>query len=389
MGFDRRDFLKISGAGVASVIVAGNLKAGTTSVEQKAATKIIYRTLGRTGIKLPIISMGAMRADNPNLLKAAVEAGIIHFDSAQSYQEGRNEEMLGDFFQQYKRESFVISTKIGLRQQLNREEFLTKVDLSLKRLKTNYIDILYLHGVRSKEAVLDPATIDVLNELKKSGKIRFAGVSTHSNMADVIHAAVEAKAYDVILTSYNFKLENLPELKVAIDEAAKAGLGIVAMKTMAGVYWDKEKTRKINIKAAIKWALLNENIHTSIPGFTSFEQLNECMSVMEDLTLTEQEKEDLKGDSLTAGLFCQGCEQCLPQCPNNVPVPDIMRSYMYAYGYRDLKLAREVIEGLPANAQNDCNLCPVCKVNCRQGFDIQAKAIDILRIQHVPQDFLA
>lgn len=391
MSFNRRNFLKVSGAGVAGVVVAGNIQ-GSVPVARganNAPQKLIYRTLGRTGIKLPIVSMGAMRADNPALLKAAVDAGIIHFDSAQSYQDGRNEEMLGEFFQKYKRESFVIATKIGLRQQLTKEEIFAKVDLSLKRLKTNYIDILYLHGLRTKESVLDPAMLEILTEVKKSGKVKFVGVSTHSNMAEVIRACVEAKIYDVVLTSYNFKLENLPDLKLAIAEAAKAGLGIVAMKTMAGVYWDKEKTKKINIKAALKWALLDENIHTAIPGFTSFEQLDECMSVMEGLAMTDQEKEDLKGDGTTAGLFCQGCEQCVPQCPNNVPVPDIMRSYMYAYGYRDLGLARNVIDNLPVAAQKDCNLCPECVVTCRMGFDIQAKAKDILRVQNIPGDFLA
>lgn len=391
MSFNRRNFLKVSGAGVAGVMVAGNIQGSVPSgkLELRGPQKLIYRTLGRTGLKLPIVSMGAMRADNPALLKAAVDAGIIHFDSAQSYQDGRNEEMLGNFFQKYKRESFVISTKIGLRQELTKDDVFAKVDLSLKRLKMNYIDILYLHGLRTKESVLDPTMLDILTEVKKSGKVKFVGVSTHSNMAEVIRATVEAKVYDVVLTSYNFKLENLPDLKQAIADAAKAGLGVIAMKTMAGVYWDKEKTKKINVKAALKWALLDENIHTAIPGFTSFEQLEESMSVMEGLAMTEQEKADLQGDGTTAGLFCQGCEQCIPQCPNNVPVPDIMRSYMYAYGYRDLGLARNVIDNLPLAAQKNCTLCPECVVNCRMGFDIQAKAKDILRVKNIPQDFLA
>jgi predicted aldo/keto reductase-like oxidoreductase len=393
MGYNRRNFLKISGVGITGVFVAGNVNADNTKLNYKTGKsdrKIIYRTLGKTGLKLPVVSMGAMKSDNPKLLEAALKGGIIHFDTAQSYQEGRNEEMVGDFMKQYQRESFIVATKIGLRQQnLTKEEFFAKVDVSLQRLKTNYIDILYLHGVRSREVALDPNLLSILVELKKSGKVKFVGVSTHTNMAEVIRAAVEAQIYDVILTSYNFKLENVTDLTQAIAEAAKAGLGIIAMKTMAGVYWDKEKTKKINTKAALKWALQNPNIHTTIPGFTSFDQLEECLSVIDNIELTEQELLDLKGDGSMTGLFCRGCEHCLVQCPHNMPVPDIMRSYMYAYGYHDLKLARGVIDDLANDIKVDCKNCTDCKVTCQQGFDVQARAIDILRVRDIPVDLLA
>ena len=62
---------------------------------------IIYRTLGKTGIKLPVVSMGVMRADNPNLVKAAYENGMTHFDTANGYQGGRNETMLGEIFREW------------------------------------------------------------------------------------------------------------------------------------------------------------------------------------------------------------------------------------------------------------------------------------------------
>jgi predicted aldo/keto reductase-like oxidoreductase len=389
MELNRRNFIKLSGVGITGSALIGNFKASASTVTKgNTPRKLIYRTLGRTGIKLPVVSLGAMRADNAGLLKVAMDSGLVHFDTAQGYQQGRNEEMLGAFLKDYKRDSFVIATKIHLRDEvLSKEAFLAKIDESLKRLQMEYIDILYLHAVDKKEFILKPEVIGLLEEAKKSGKVKFVGLSTHRNMVEILKGAIDGKIYDVVLTSYNFKMDNLPELKNAIAEAAKAGIGIVAMKTMAGGYWDKEKTRKINTKAALKWALLDENVHTSIPGCTSFDQLEECISVMEDLQLTEQEKLDLAGDNKTTGLFCLGCEDCIPQCPNHVPVPDIMRSYMYAYGYRDLKLAQEVINNLPSNAKN-CNICPVCNVKCRVGFNIQAKAKDILRIQNVPAEFL-
>ena len=78
------------------------------------------------------------------------------------------------------------------------------------------------------------------------------------------------------------------------EKASKAGIGIVAMKTQAGVYWDEEKQNKINMKAALKWALQSPHVHTSIPGFATFDQLNEDLEVMSDITLTDKDKKDLR-----------------------------------------------------------------------------------------------
>src|SRR5208337_3160926 len=108
---------------------------------------------------------------------------------------------------------------------------------------------------------------------KRDGKTRFVGVSTHKNEPEVVRAAVESKLYDVVLTSYNFRQDHHLEVQRAVGEAAAAGLGVVAMKTQAGVFWDKEKKDPIDARAALKWALRDPNIHTAIPGFSTFDQL--------------------------------------------------------------------------------------------------------------------
>ena len=95
----------------------------------------------------------------------------------------------------------------------------------------------------------------------------------------MLDAAVECGIYDVVLTAYNFRQKNKEEMGEAMARAAKTGIGIVAMKTQAGAYWDKERQEPINMKAALKWALQNENVHTSIPGFTAFDQLELDLTV--------------------------------------------------------------------------------------------------------------
>ena len=109
---------------------------------------------------------------------------------------------------------------------------------------------------------------------------------------------------------------------------------------------------------------------------------------MRDISLTPDEINDLRLDQAQAGMFCYGCGQCRPQCRHNLPVSDIMRSYMYAYGYRDLSLARSTMDSLEL-PENPCENCDSCTVRCVQGFDVAEKIKDIDRLRDVPSDFLA
>jgi predicted aldo/keto reductase-like oxidoreductase len=106
------------------------------------------------------------------------------------------------------------------------------------------------------------------------------------------------------------------------------------MKTLAGGgFLDREKTKPINTTAAIKWVLSNPDIHSTIPGMTAFDHLDLNVKILTDITLSEQERKDIMLASSEPGLFCSGCQQCIPACRKSLPVPDLMRAYMYAYGY--------------------------------------------------------
>jgi predicted aldo/keto reductase-like oxidoreductase len=396
----RRSFIKRGVAGLAGAAFMPSILSSNPAKGTSSPGKLIYRKLGKTGIKLPVVSMGVMNADNPQLVRAALEAGIVHLDTAWYYQFGRNEEMIGQVVKGRARDSFVIGTKVFEPRDMRTglfpadakwDTFIEKFHTSLKRLGLDYVDILYLHNVSRKESVTFEPYLAALKKMKKEGKARFIGVSTHRNEAEVIRAAAASNEYDVVLTAYNFKMENLADVKKAIDEAAKKGLGIVAMKTQAGVYWDgKERQFPINMKAALKWALQNENIHTAIPGMTTFDQLELDVSVMKDITLTPQEKADLvppNGIS-RAGFYCDQCGKCLEQCPAGLAIPTIMRSYMYTYAYRNLGHARATLDLAPMAAL-PCQDCSVCRVNCTRGFNIKERTLDVARLRDVPADLLA
>lgn len=400
---DRRQFLKkgllgFAGAGALAAVPAA-LKAGAQDAPATPAppkADFISRPLGKTGVKLPVVSMGVMNSNNENLIQAALDAGIVHLDTAHGYQRGTNEGVIGKVLKGRPRDSYFLATKVpgeprdrqtgNFSAETKEGPFLEKFDLSLKRLGLDYVDILYLHSVQTRESVLFEPLLNALVKIKKSGKARFIGVSTHSKEHDVIRAVTEGKVHDVVLASYNFRQTNRAELDAAVAAAAAAGIGIIAMKTQAGAYWDKEKTQPINMKAALKWALSNPNITTAIPGMTTFDQLTLNLQAMTDIVLTPEEKADLElgGDGL-AGLYCQGCRTCLPQCPKNLPLPQLMRSYMYAYGYRNLGAAYDLVASLGVGG-NPCADCGSCAVKCALGFNVRERAMDIARIQAAPPE---
>lgn len=385
--FNRRNFLYL-GATASVGLAASAVSASPAVPVQEEKKAVISRKLGKTGIEVPIVSMGVMRADNPTIVKAAYQLGFRHFDTAHGYQDGRNEEMVGQVLKEMPRKELIIATKIHPgREGLSTEKFTEMIDTSLKRLQMDYVDILYLHAISDVEGLNDPRYIAALKAAKESGKARFIGVSTHTNMATVINAAVDGKFYDIVLTSYNFMLREDKELNAALVRANDAGLGVVGMKNMAGGFLDKEKNKPINCKAALKWALADGLIHTCIPGITTFEMLKDNWSVAQNLELDMQEKNDLQLAMNDSGMFCKGCQSCAGQCPQNLPIPDIMRSYMYNYGYAYPAKAQQTLAELNVGAE-PCSLCPSCSVTCRSGFNIREKVSDIARITTIPTAFL-
>ncbi|UCH84014.1 MAG: aldo/keto reductase [Candidatus Latescibacterota bacterium] len=397
----RRAFLQ---TGTTALAGATLLSSGSCSQQSKETppqrSEFVQRTLGRTGLRLPVVSMGACYGID--LVRSALDNGIVYIHTSSDYSERNHERLLGRVFQDRPRDSFVIGTSpdlpytfrgSGPSEDLGRDVepglILESIEGSLERLKLDYVDIYYLGSMGRKETLLHEPYIDAYAKLKRDGKTRFVGITTHENEPEVIRAAANSGFWDVVLTSYNFRQSHREEMDAAIQYAADRGLGFVGMKTQAGVYWDRKRTRKINMTAALKWALQNENIHTVVPAFSSFEEMEEDIEVMKDLTMTPEETRDLAlGDELGySGHYCQQCGGCLSQCPERVDIPTLMRCHMYAYGHRQPRKARDTL-GSWTSADIPCSNCARCPVSCALGFDVQSRALEIARVLDVPDDFI-
>jgi len=404
---DRRQFIKqgllgVTGAGLA----AHSLRARRPDWENtpvrntdRDTSGILYRTLGKTGIELPVVSMGTGDTDNPNLVRAGMDGGILLYATSRYYGNGRNEEMMGKVLKDKDSHTYLIATSVepsGIDHQKglftaesDPVKFKSEMEESLKFLGLDQVDIFLLPFVARRESVFYEPLLRVMEDVKKEGKAKFIGIATHAYEPEAIMAAADTDIYDIVMTAYNFKHPKREAIDNALAYAVGKGLGTIAMKTMAGAYWDKERTRPIDAKAALKWVIQNENIHTTVPGFTTFDQLEANLSIMADPVLTEEEKKKLipPEDSPTSQLFCSQCRTCSGQCPESVDIPTLMRSYMYAYAYRNLAHAKQTLSS-GCDGRLPCLDCEMCSVQCDMGLDIRERLLDIRRLGDVPGDFL-
>ena len=203
----------------------------------------------------------------------------------------------------------------------------------------------------------------------------------------MIQAAIDSKFYDVVLTAYNFNQKHYPEVRNAIAKAAQAGMGVVAMKPLGGKQLMESGQKLVDPAAALKWVLQDSNVHTIIAGFTTFDQMELDLSVMENPALTGPEKAHLQKGALMAGLYCQGCGRCLNQCRQQLPIPDLMRAYMYVYGYKNLNHAQDLLFSLNL-PDSLCQDCSRCSVDCLSGFNVADRIRKVVRLREVPAEFL-
>lgn len=387
-GVSRRDFLGRSAAGLGGIGLFDGLKAQSRDEASHAQRKkIITRTLGRTGIELPVVSMGVMNASVDDLVAASYELGVRHFDTAWIYQRGNNERMVGKVIKQLNcRRDVIIGTKIALGDMAGRKSpeemldaFRARFQESLERLQTDYVDILYFHDISNPEHMRWPQLQETLRQWKAEKKIRSTGISCHSNMAAILNEAARSGFWDVILFAYNFAMAGDLEIHDAINRAGEKKIGLIAMKTQAGGSWYRNSFQnsdrfrgELNQTAMLKWALQNPHIATAIPGYTNYDHMKEDFSVAYDLAYTPEEKAFLKDRDVRLGLeYCRQCGACRPTCPHGADVPALMRTHMYAYQYHNLEQAHETMQEANRNGGlHLCMDCDSCSAQCIHSLDI-------------------
>ena len=297
----RRDFLRMAPPALAGLAIVGGMGAGVTTIARAAraaglrgesgaappmhesgsvaeAPRILdYRPLGKTGLKLSDISMGAGVDDA--VIRYAFDRGINYFDTADSYYNGQGEVAFGKALKSV-RDKCVISTKHMVEAGWKKEVLMEKVNASLKRLDSDYVDLLFMQGVGDPALFKNEEILSAYRALKEQGKYRFLCFSTHDTDS-VVPAAIESCLFSAAMLMY------VPGLFQRMDEMHTklydAGIGIIAMKALKGgegaKVLENAEPGTTFAQASIAWALRDRKISTVLISMRTFEHIDEYLKV--------------------------------------------------------------------------------------------------------------
>ncbi len=392
-GFTRREFVKT--VGLAGLAVAGAGATGAIAAPEQPAAAVKAaatpkRQLGKTGVDVSILCLGGMfdTINNQLLLKQALKWGVTYWDTAEGYGNGLSEEGMGRFFSrnpEARKEIFLV-TKL----QAKGGNLTERLDKGLKRLHTEYVDLFFIHSV-SDIGEMTPAIKDWVAEMKKAGKFKFFGFSTHTNMEDCLLGAAKLDWIDALMMTYNFRVMQTPKMQEAIKAGAQAGIGMVAMKSMAG----RPGAEKIASEAKLEMAerflergftdkqaklkAVWENPHiasicSQMPNLTI---LSANVAAARDQTkMAREEFESLRQYALeTRADYCAGCGKiCQEAVGGAVPVSEVMRCLMYHREYGEPEIARLTFAGLPEEIRQRLTEADYSQAEkaCPQGLAIAA-----------------
>jgi uncharacterized protein len=280
------------------------------------------RTLGKTGLRTSILGTGGFHyleistAEVHALLNRYLDAGGNYVETAAQYGGGEAELKVGPVVAQ-RRDEMVLTTKCHPR---DRETAAQTIDLSLRQLRTDHVDILLMHHVQTQadlDAILaEDGALRAAEDARLAGKVRFIGISNHGH-PELLIQALERYPLDVIMTGVNYYDRfNFPRLEAQLlPMAVERGVGIIGMKGVAdGYLW-----RSAEMALRYAWSL---PIGTLALGWNTMELLEQDLAWAEAFTpLADAEREQLFKDAPELGNYvCRLCDKCLP-CPEGIDIP--------------------------------------------------------------------
>jgi len=381
---------------------------------------MVYREFGNTGKKISTLGFGCMRLPEIKimettpeeelarkelswyeaqkddswivdeekaipLLKAAYDAGINYFDTAQFYCHFKSQSILGKALKFMDRDKVMVATKIPPDEIHGTADFRRMLDLQLSLLDTEYIDFYHFHGINKEvfdEKVMGFGLRQEAQKALDEGLIKHISFSFHGDVKDIPYIVETFEIFSSVLLQYNLLDRSHEE---SIDYLAGKGIGVVAMGPVAGGRLSmpstlSEKLLGKNISTpelAMRFVLGNNNVSCSLSGMGDLEMLNSNLKVAnidEPMTKEEFDKVTLMMEELKkfSDLYCTGCNYCLP-CPKGIEIPKIFSAFTYhnVYGLSDE--AKNMWKDMSGAPVSDCTNCGICIDKCPQNIDIPKK----------------
>jgi predicted aldo/keto reductase-like oxidoreductase len=384
---NRRNFLKTMGAtGLGSVFASSeaitdrdDLKTVGPNVPEKTKIpkppQVPRRTLGKTGVEVSCLSLGGDFSfiDKQIVLRKALQSGVTYWDTAHNYGGGNAELGIGIFLTKNpnaRKQLFIVSKPAIFWGPITAEKLEERLQISLKRMNTKYVDLYYgCHGL-SNPAQLTDELKQWAKSAKKRKLIRFFGFSTHKNMPKCLAAAAKLDWIDAVTTLYNFRVMQDPKMQAAVEACHKAGIGLTAMKVFSrGVRRlqkvETEEDKKLlghfqkrgftQEQAKIKVVLQDKRFSAVCVGMQSISFLTTNIdAVLNKTKLSQADVDALKEYArATCSTYCAGCAHiCDSALPDTPFISDIMRYLMYYNSYGDRNRARVLFAKIPAGIRN-------------------------------------
>ncbi len=339
----------------------------------QAPAGVVYRTLGKTGLKVSAVGCGIGLIPDPAVLVRAADLGVNYFDTARMYEKGKSEEIAGAALKS-RRNKIVLASKTD---GLTKADVIKDMDDSLQALQTDHVDIWHLHSRDTPDTITDEA-VEALEILKQQGKTRFIGCSAHDINA-VVDKIVQIGKFDVVQTTYSYPIGSHFR-KASIKKLHDAGIGIVAMKVivaLAGLTSRREfRLTNEGPLAAVKWVLMNPMISTTVPYAKNLAEVEMNFRAMTEPYTPQDEKMLYVMNEEIRPRYCRMCYECKGKCPNGVPVTDELRYLAYNDFAGDLHQAHENFLRLPAEIRAvRCSDCPSCAIQCPNGVEVRNRLI--------------
>ena len=331
-----------------------------------------YRILGKTGLSISRLGFGGIPIQKIDaegtrtLIRELIKEGINFIDTARGYTV--SEEYLG-FALEGVRDSFVLATKSMAR---TKEAMQKDIDISLKNLRTDYIDLYQVHNPAAKdvEQVMAPGgALEALYEAKKAGKIGHIGITLHS--VELFKQALDLPWVETIMFPYNIVETQGEEL---IAQCADKNIGFICMKPLAGGAIDDAVT-------AMRFVVSNPAVTTVIPGMADTAEIAQNVSATADTSpLNDEEQKKIANiKDLLGTNFCRRCNYCAP-CTVGINISGVFLFEGYYSRYNLKEWASDRYAHLNKTA-SDCIGCGVCETRCPYNLPIRQmlkKAVEVM-----------
>lgn len=360
---------------------------------------MIYRELGRTGLRVSLIGFGGMRFFNRDeatavaTVRRCVEKGINFFETG-SYGAGKSEELLGKaLWQVSRRDQVILADKAAVSGLPSASAIRAALEAALKRYRTDYFDVFNFWGTNTPamhEHILKAGLLDAALKAKQEGLVRAIGLTTHAR-PEWIREFSDAYRWDCVVLKEHLLYSRNQDV---IAHLAARGTGVVVMTPLAGgvvatpgpeVREELQRAGTTPALLGLRYLLANPGVCSAISGMTTPAEVDENARAGDlDAPLTESEQQLIasvrRRTSALGTRFCTSCGYCLP-CPQEVNIPGIFRLWnlMRGYGnpayskleYLKIREQRHWAD-FPGTSAEHCVECGACEEKCPEKLPIMA-----------------